>query len=52
MEKSRYDTYNKKCRFFCIRFRKEEDRKYIDFLDSCPNRVEFIRQAIDKAVQE
>ena len=52
MTKTRYDTYNEKCEFFCIRLRKEEDKKYIDFLKTCPNRVEFIRQAIDKSMQE
>lgn len=43
----RFKKYNSKCRFFNFRFRKDKDTKYIDFLDSCPNKMDFIRKAID-----
>ena len=46
MEK--YDKYNQKCSFFCIRLRKEKDDKYIKFLNDCPNRADLIRRAIDQ----
>lgn len=51
---NRFEKYNKKCKFFTFRFRKdkEEDSKYIDFLENCPNRMKFIRDAIDKAINE
>lgn len=39
--------YNQKCRFINLRFRKDKDAKYIEFLDSCPNKAEFLRKAID-----
>ena len=44
----KFDTYNKKCKFFCLRFRSGKDDKYIKFLQDHPNKVEFIRQAIDR----
>lgn len=47
MTEDKFKKYNKKCKFFCFRFRKEKDQKYIEFLDHCPNRMEFIREAID-----
>lgn len=47
MGEDKFKKYNKKCKFFCFRFRKEKDEKYIEFLDNCPNRMEFIRKAID-----
>lgn len=34
---------------FCLR--KGKDDKYIEFLKKCPNRTEFIRQAIDQATK-
>jgi len=43
----KFTKYNKKCRFFSLRFRKDKDDKYIEFLENCPNRIEFIRNAID-----
>lgn len=46
--KTSYDRYNAKCKFYCIRFRKDKDKKYTDFLDNCPNRIDFIRKAIDQ----
>lgn len=54
MEKTqtRFDTYNKKCKFFSIRFRKDSDEKYIEFMKNCPNRMQFIRDAIDQALKE
>ena len=50
--KTRFDTYNKKCKFFSLRFREESDEKYISFLKNCPNKMQFIRDAIDKALSE
>lgn len=47
MAETKFTRYNKKCKFFCFRFRKEADEKYIEFLDKCPNRMDFIRKAID-----
>lgn len=47
---TKFKRYNKKCQFFCFRFRKEKDEKYIEFLKNCPNRMEFIRQAIDREI--
>ena len=47
MEESKFTRYNKKCKFFCFRFRNGKDAKYIEFLENCPNRMEFIRNAID-----
>ena len=44
--------YNKKCKFFNFRFRKDKDEKYIRFLDECPNKMEFIREAIDAKLSE
>jgi hypothetical protein len=49
---TRFDTYNKKCKFFSIRMREGKDDKYIEFLKNCPNRMGFIRDAIDKALSE
>lgn len=45
---ARYKTYNKKCKLFCFRFRREQDGKYIKFLDDCPNKIAFIKKAIDR----
>ena len=47
MDTAKYKRYSDKCAFFCIRFRKDKEKKYIDFLKSCPNKTEFIRKAID-----
>ena len=48
---SRYKKYNKKCKLFSLRFTKGKDDRYIDFLQNCPNRMAFIRQAIDIALE-
>ena len=47
----RFERYAKKCRLFKIRFRKGKDDKYIEFLENCPNKTEFIRQAIEQATK-
>ena len=47
----KYKKYGAKCKAFCIRFRKDKDQHYIDFLNSCPNKADFIRQAIDKELK-
>lgn len=52
MTETKYKRYDKKCKLFCLRLRKEKDEKYIDFLESCPNRAEFIRKAIDRELTE
>lgn len=54
MEKTqtRFDRYNKKCKFYSLRFIEGKDEKYIDFMKNCPNRMEFIRKAIDQALSE
>lgn len=44
----KFQKYNLKCVFFNFRFRKDKDEKYIEFLKNCPNKMEFIRNAIDK----
>lgn len=44
----KYKRYAMKCEAFNIRFRKDKDKKYIDFLKACPNRAEFFRKAIDE----
>lgn len=49
---TRFDRYNKKCKMFSIRFILGKDDKYIAFMKECPNRMEFIREAIDKAIAE
>lgn len=52
MEENKFKRYNRKCTLFCLRLRNEKDEKYINFLNNCPNRAEFIRDAIDKALAE
>ena len=52
MAETKFTRYNKKCKFFCFRFRKEADEKYIEFLENCPNRMDFIRRAIDAEIIE
>lgn len=47
----RYERYAKKCRLFKIRFRKGKDDKYINFLEQCPNKTDFMRQAIEQALK-
>ena len=47
----RFKKYDEKCMFFRFRFRKGKDDKYINFLKSCPNKMEFLRQAIDQATK-
>ena len=47
MEK-KYKAYNEKCKMICFRFRKEKDNKYIQFLKDCPNKTQFLRDAIDR----
>lgn len=48
MTKTKQERYNAKCKLYCLRFRKDKDKKYIEFLDKCHNRVDFIRKAIDQ----
>lgn len=48
--KNRYEKYNKKCKLFSLRFAKGKDDRYIAFLETCPNRMAFIRAAIDAAI--
>lgn len=48
----KFTKYNEKCKFFNLRLRKDKDQKYIEFLEKCPNRVEFLRQAIDRELAE
>ena len=48
----RYKTYNLKCRTYSLRFREGKDDKYIEFLNSCPNKMDFIRQAIDAELKK
>lgn len=47
MSETKFTRYNKKCKFFNFRFRNEKDEKYIEFLENCPNKMDFIRKAID-----
>lgn len=44
----RFKRYNQKCTFFAFRFRKEKDDKYIKFLKECPDKMAFLRSAIDR----
>lgn len=52
IKETKFTRYNEKCKVYCLRLRKEKDDKYIKFLESCPNRSEFIRKAIDMMVSE
>ena len=52
MKENRFKTYNRKCTFFSVRMRNGKDDKYIEFLKNCPDRMAFIREAIDKAIAE
>ena len=47
MAETKFTRYNSKCKFFNFRLRKEKDEKYIEFLENCPNKADFIRRAID-----
>ena len=47
----RYRKYDTKCKFFRFRFRKGKDDKYIDFLNNCPDKIGFIRRAIDQELK-
>ena len=47
----RFKTYNQKCKMYSLRFRKDSEKKYIDFLTACPNMKEFIKQAIDRELR-
>lgn len=49
---TRFDKYNKRCKMFSMRFILGKDDKYIAFMKECPNRMAFIRDAIDKALSE
>lgn len=42
--------YAAKLQQFKISLRKGKDDKYIEFLKDCPNKTEFIRQAIDSCI--
>lgn len=48
----KFKKYDKKCVFFRLRFRQGKDDKYIEFLRKCPNKMEFIRQAIEQELQK
>lgn len=48
----RFKRYNSKCKFFNLRFRHGKDDKYIEFLESCPNKMDFIRKAIDTEISK
>lgn len=50
MGDNKYTNYNKKCKFFNFRLRNEKDARYIEFLENCPNKAEFIRRAIDAEI--
>lgn len=47
----KFKKYNEKCRFVHFRFRKDTDKRYLDFLDNCENKTAFLRYAIDKAIE-
>ena len=49
--KERSARYAAKCQQFKFCLRKGKDDKYIEFLNSCPNKTEFIRQAIDQVTR-
>lgn len=49
---NRYDRYNKKCKFVSFRLRKGIDDEYIDFLNNCKNKTEFLREAIKKELNK
>lgn len=49
---NRHKKYNEKCKFFCFRFRKEYDQKYIDFLNNQENKTGWIKKQIDKEISE
>ena len=46
----RFKKYNQKCKSYYLKFRRGKDDKYIEFLENCPNKTEFIRKAIEKAL--
>lgn len=46
----RYSEYNKKCQMICFRLRKDKDDKYLEFLRNCPNKTQFLKDAIDRAL--
>lgn len=48
----KYNRYNEKCKMYSLKFRKDKDERYIEYLDKVPNRVEFIRQAIDRELNQ
>ena len=48
---AKFTKYNEKCRFVHFRFRKDKDVKYLEFLDSCENKTEFLRRAIDRELE-
>ena len=50
MSDTKFTRYNKKCKFFSFRFRRGKDDQYIEFLETCPNKAEFIRKAIDAEI--
>lgn len=51
MYKESARKYASKLKQFKVSLIKGRDDKYIDFLNNCPNKTEFIRQAIDQAVK-
>ena len=48
---AKFKKYNEKCRFVHFRFRKDNDAKYLEFLDRCENKTEFLRRAIDRELE-
>ena len=48
---AKFTKYNEKCRFVHFRFRKDQDAKYLEFLDSCENKTAFLRRAIDRELE-
>lgn len=52
MTGNKFTTYNKKCKFFSLRFRNGKDDKYIKYLAQCDNIVDFVRKAIDKELEK
>ena len=52
MNTAKYKKYDEKCKFVHFRFRKDKDAKYLEFLDSCDNKTEFLRKAIDRELEK
>ena len=48
----KFSKYNEKCKFIHFRLRKDKDAKYLEFLNNLDNKTEFLRYAIDRAIEE